>query len=423
MNYAEISTKLAQVVQKYSIGWSDFPSETLDSEAHRYITATQGDPRALVESVIPFDVSGLLSEVSTGISNLARLRAQTFDRETSLLLQTLNEKTEQECKSSDQQVSSLQYLANWETAQKAGIADPAPAVRRLQLQQDARDMRTALRSVSGHPLNLSQQIRDLRELYLSELRRALAKAETARLMLGKAYGYTASSPIDLVSPASDASVALGQWLDKLTLGLEENSMETRVATIYRLVGAHGLSAQSIATLLRSAGKAEIVVNLGKPQLGMTEEETGRILAIGLAIVWGDVTRFANETEANKFSSLVFNCRSLRKQYSFDANVTFPAFSISDSGQVYNFPEATESFFGVRGWGVDDGAAEGVLQLRTGGQIANRPVFGQIQITVAQEVFSNAGVSSRTAIPNELTNESGLTDILVGVKFAAHRRRV
>lgn len=399
------------------------PKETLDEEATNYLSSADGNPLDLVESCNPFAVSDRIADVASLFELTAKLRIDALSKEGALINEILLEQLASESSVFERNVAKVAFEADWKSSQRVGSSQVKDVEDIFDLASKARVNRLNLRSTPGHPFNLIEQILELRRRYCLELRILLARAESIKLILKASFAYSVPSLLKALPKNASPVSSIGDWLRDMSLGLERNALESRVVTMYRFLGANNWTTEDVRNILVRPGDAIFTVNLNRQLLGLTDQETARILAIGVAPTFGMTTsnRFSDAADAANKMPLISNSRAMQRQISFDCIYTLSAVALMDNEKTYNYPATTEFLGGVAGWGVDDGAAENAVALRSNSAIENRPFESVLTIKINSWVFANWGIFGRQDISILSSNaDASLSDVLVGVRFAVHK---
>lgn len=404
------------------LSWATgLPTDSLDVEAWTYISTAGTSPFEIVEKCNAFAVADQLTDVAALADLLSRLRADAHAVEGALLQEVFVDDRTARSQANRRSIDTCAYRADYKFSNEKDAPNNVDIDALYGLEAETRNQRFAFRSAPGHPWNLLEQLAELRRKYCANLSRLLAKAEAATFVLNGSFGYQAASLFAQLQPSGNPMPAIGDWLRKLSLDLEDHAGRERILTVYKYVAAEawGPDHSSLRARLQGPGAVDFSVDLSPSILGVKATEKARILAVGLAPAFSYNGVFDTYAQANEGSTFRGELRALRGSISFDATITLEQQEYLRDGRRYTFPPVTESFAGIKGWGAGDGSLNEVVSMRTSRRIANRPLGGLARITIGDTVRWPSAVTGRTGIPFALAHpEVTPHDVIVGIRYAA-----
>lgn len=419
--------------KKAGFSWAKgLPDNTLDEQALIYINSADGNPLELIESCNPFAVSDRIADVASLFELTTKLRIDALTKEGSLINEILTEDLAARSASDEKRIASIASDAYWKSSGKLGDSPENNVANIFKLASEARVNRLTLREIPGHPFNLIEQILELRERYCSELRLLLARAETVRLILKTSFAFDVQSLLEVLknntrdntSPTSD----IADWLRTVSLGLEAKALESKVFTMYRLLGEDGWTDLDVEKILSSRGNAIFEIDL-EEKLGINDDEIARVISIGVAPVVDQNNGVDDIDIGEGYMPILTALRSLQSQASYDYNVEFSPVTINEGGYNYNYPVTSEYIGGVGCWFSGAGPAETLVQLRTSSSIANRPIKNcKVKIVIQEHIRANWGnrlwlrKDFKLNTPHAyIGKELRPCDVLVGIRFVVNKR--
>jgi hypothetical protein len=413
-----------------SMEWAiGLPVELIDEETKKYLQSIDGNPKTGIEDCNPFAVKERLSEVASLYELVSRLRVEVQSKETTLYSEILAESQAIKTEESAKKLAIITLEAEWKASGKTGAAPTVNVDNIYTAIKNTREQKNYLRGFPGHPLNLLEQIHEIRERYKRELRLLLVRAEAIRLTMSSSYPYAPRSLLkeilDLTPENPNPVPVIGNWLRDLSLLIEKSMQASRVVTLYRFIQKDGWTTENIAEQLGLDIDCKFSLALNRRNLGLKDDEYARMIAIGVAPAFNE-TRIDTFKLANEKIAWINHARATRKLFSFDMDLLFDEAILKDkldSNKEYHFTKPVEIFGGIAGWGIDSNCLEDHLNLRQIVGWTNRPLGGEVNVRLANAVRDSTGVMTRGKLPYAgiYEQETKMHDIVIGLQFYVFKK--
>lgn len=412
------------------------PEKLLDKEAFDYLSSAEGDPTDLVTSFNPFAMSARVSDVTTSLEAVTRLRAEALVKEALLYGEILAEGEQFEKEKHVAEIMNADYKKNLKLLGQEVGDEESPVSSVIGITKKYRDQRSQLREIPGHPLNLLEQSITARKRYIKELAILLAKAEGIRLVIGESFPFKIESILAKIVKSFDTTPnpipLIAQWIRDLLLSQESSQLGVRLVTIYRLLEKDGWSTDGIEKQIQNDNDVSASFHLSRTNLRLDESEHARMIAIGVAPVFEHTGVGDKVEEAGKFLPYVSNARSMRRQLSFDLRLEFESLIVNDPVSIdekppvrkYAFPKVIEEFNGVQGWGAETGSASNAIPLRQVPLWTNRAHGGKVLVTLSKFAKHHHKTFPLTSLLDTKNfSETTIHDIAVGVQYIVYKKSV
>jgi hypothetical protein len=410
------------------MAWAQgLPESLIDEETRAYLLSAVGDPRDEIENCNPFAIKERITEVTSLFELVSKLRIDAISKETALYTEILSEHQILKLEEGSKKIATIAFEADWKASGKTTLAPTEYVTDMFTDMATSRALKISLRSAPGHPLNLLEQILEIRDRYKSELRLLLSRAESVKLAMSYCFPNSPKSLLSeilkLTADNPNPLPSIAKWLRNLSLLLEKGMLESKLVTIYRFIHADGWTNQDLPALLKTDGDITVDFELNRKNLGLKDDEYARMISIGVSPSFLE-QRINTYDDATKNLPWISNLRSSRKQLSFDMNLSFEQAVLKDADdgdKEYSFKSFKEVFGGIPGWGIDCGSLDQFLHLREISQWTNRTIGETISITLANTVRDNVAATTRNKVIFPAYNEMMLHDFVVGLQFYVYKK--